>query len=411
MNIPQTIIDRITYDSWKSFARVHNIPLGQVKDVCIENIREAAQSDASLEIALHSFIAEEISRGKNRYMHICLFDPSKKRFLQNKQQIEDILLLKFNNSLGTNELLQPYTPSSNDIDKFKLIYSNLECTNSESGLDIPNKISLCFQEFYKIDSFTHAGNVIPSKIETDYIWCDIHLNKQMVIVKSKDTSTSNRQTRIAEIICSKYQNIIFENFSLGEMLSVGEFNNTLYKIYKDFTDTAEREFKNKLEPFKEKIMTLTEEISSELELTSPTYPLNIPLRIQRLFERSLIQQNFDRYTNFFIGKKGIVTRLFFSDESGATVNARSGDQSKEGIAVADIYFDTRETIDEIKALEIIWVTWFVQRNDEFIVNSKTKIFVSNKSFVVHFLYNYVSEEEENYVFSNIEEFRRKILPR
>lgn len=410
MNIPQSIQERIIHDRWKNFARVHGITLGNNKSICINNIEEAATNEDSINLALHSFVAEEIARGKNRYMYICLFHPSKKLDLQNKSHIENIISTKFNCSLGLNELLNSYAPTSNDLEKPNLVYCKASFKTLDNGIKVLDKISLCFKEFYKIEAFVHEGNRISSKIETDYIWCDIQISKQMVIVKSKDESKSTKKIRNAEGICQRYQSMIFEFFNLGEKLSVGEINNTIYKIYKEFTDTAEREFKNQVDPFKGRILSFSNEIASELNLIDATYPLNIPIRIQRLFERSLIQQNFDKYLNFFTGKKGIVTRLFFSDESGATVNARSGDKSKEGIAVADIYFDTRETIDEIKALDIIWVTWFIQNNDQLIKKSKTKIFVSTKNFVVHFLYDYVLEEEENYVFSNIEEFKNKVLP-
>lgn len=409
MEIPQSIVDRITNNRWRTFAKSIEVGLGILKEDCIKNINTAITNDNNPKNALLEFIADELSRGKNRYMQISKFSTAKKLIFQEKSYIADILKNKFNCLPNENKLLETKNPLSiNDTNEPILVYSKVTKKKSNTTLDLIEKIDLCFKEYYAVGGFTYKGVKIPVTIETDFIWCEIDVNKNNVKIKTKDESTSNHKTRNATTICAKYQKLIFEVFNLGEMESVAEINNTLYKIFKDFTDTAEKEFIDKVAPYLKDISTFTDTLSDKLKIQSSVYPLDIPLRVQRLFERSLIQQDFEKYTSFFTGKKGVVTRLFFSDESGATVNARSGDQSKEGIAVADIYFDTRETIDELKALETIWVTWFVQNEDTLITNCKTRIFVLNDSYVVHFLYGYVLEEEENYVFSNIERYRTEI---
>lgn len=395
--IPAHVKDNIINKQWRMFAKENDIKLASSKETLISNIDEAIRNKEISSDKLDDFISEELSRGNNRYMQISKFEPQNILKMQNIDFIVKVLKRNYNKDDKFNEICNSH---SNDIN-IHLIYFNYE-NNSENNF--VKKVSLCFKEFYKVPSFKYDDVVIPEKTEIDIIWCDIDVQKQNIIIKSKDRTSKSKKYRIAENVCAFYQALIYNLFELGTESFIGDFSNTLYKIYKDFTDTAEREFREAIKPYHKKIEDFTNDISKELGMIGQRYSLNIPLRIQRLFERNLIQHNFEKYISFFEGKKGIVTRLYFSDETGATVNARSGDQSAEGIAVADIYFDTRETIEELKALQTIWVTWFVQENNDFIKNSKTRIFVTSSHYVVHFLHEYVLKEEEEYVFSNIERY-------
>jgi hypothetical protein len=47
----------------------------------------------------------------------------------------------------------------------------------------------------------------------------------------------------------------------------------------------------------------------------------------------------------------------FKDDRGGRINARSQHRSMP-IQTSDIFFDTRETIDEVKLLDNLWVAWF-----------------------------------------------------
>jgi len=175
---------------------------------------------------------------------------------------------------------------------------------------------------------------------------------------------------------------------------------TIYKMFKDLTHIAEKPFREKVEPFYEDIKVFANECVRRLGLRSLQDPIDLPYRLFRLLERALIQKDFDLYQTFFEGKRGIVDRIVFSDQTGAFVNARSGPDNN-GIAVADIYFDTRDTIEDLRQLDKLWVTWFYKYNpDKPTERIPTKFMVHKEYFIIHFLYAYTTKEVDDIVLSN-----------
>lgn len=68
-------------------------------------------------------------------------------------------------------------------------------------------------------------------------------------------------------------------------------------------------------------------------------------------------QNEEVITQYVDGKKGYINMFDFKDDRGGRINARSQHISTP-IQTSDIFFDTRETIDEVKLLDSLWVVWF-----------------------------------------------------
>lgn len=397
--ITNSIKDFISFLSWKNLCRDYNLETLKKKDMINSILQQGINENKINKSIINHFIAAELSRGNNRIMFVSKFKITKTPILQQESFILKILFEKLHKKNTFNELsLEPK-------DDVSIAYFNYYFDTNR----LIEKISICFTEKYKIPGFVNQdGSYITPKNDIDYIWCDINVNEQSLIIKTRDRYSQSKTYRNANAINIFFREKVRELFDLGELEKVGNIKNTLYNIYKDFTDTAEKPYKEKLEPLYNEINSFTNTIVKQIQLPSNTYPVNLPSRIQRLFERALIQHNFDDYERYFEGKTGVVTRIAYSDQTGATVNAKSGDASNEGIAVADIYFDTRDTIDHNQTLDIIWVTWFIHSQTRGITKSNTKISVYSDYFIIHFLYDYVNEEEEKNVFSNFRRFEIQI---
>lgn len=160
----------------------------------------------------------------------------------------------------------------------------------------------------------------------------------------------------------------------------------------------------------------------------------------RLIERNLIINDIHNYLRYHIDRAGVIDRISLTDLSGASANVLSGDS--DGLDVANIYFDIRETIDEIKKLDKVWIKWFsgqiisssalqVQQQlelfeveeleeseeepeqstlleDEESNTIITRLEVNKDYVVINFLKKYwISKEVQDYVLSIIKEFEEK----
>ena len=135
-----------------------------------------------------------------------------------------------------------------------------------------------------------------------------------------------------------------------------ETKGTLYTIFKVLTDKAEGPYATKVNEKVIEIENKVNELAASIGVANAKQPVDIPVRVARLFERALILNDLMNYKAYDKEKLGIVDKIAFSDHSGAKVSAFSGD---DGIEVADIYFDTRETLDELQQLNRLWVRWFL----------------------------------------------------
>ncbi|EMF0058296.1 hypothetical protein PGC22_002783, partial [Enterococcus hirae] len=142
-------------------------------------------------------------------------------------------------------------------------------------------------------------------------------------------------------------------FSFNIVSAINE-ERTLYNIYKEMTEKAEAPFKEKIDQdVKQEIAQLFISVSRKIGYKINNDNLKIPNRIERLFERGLINQQYNIYSQFEHGKIGIIKRIVFFDKTGANVSAMVK-EIDENISSYDIYFDTRDTLDEQKALNKLW---------------------------------------------------------
>ncbi len=246
-----------------------------------------------------------------------------------------------------NSLREVFRP-----DERTLAFLNIKEKNG-----LVQQISLCFAETVLLSPARKFGEVdIPEKVETDYLWVDIFPSEKKLICRL--LLRQNNQFDDISQIKAQYQPLIdfvIDIFDI-QLIPASDAKNTLFKMFKDLTHTAELPFKKLIEPLAATIDKFANDVAKQLKLPSSTTPVNIPYRTARLLERALIQRDIKTAKSYYAyidGKKGVVQRFSFSDPTGASVHAVSSGV-KEGLAVAEIYFDTRDTIEELKYMNKLW---------------------------------------------------------
>ncbi|MPN45690.1 hypothetical protein SDC9_193259 [bioreactor metagenome] len=109
------------------------------------------------------------------------------------------------------------------------------------------------------------------------------------------------------------------------------------------------------------------------------------------------------YEEYFEGKLGLVRRIVFYDTTGANVSA-TVKEIDQNITTYEIYFDTKETLDQKKSLNKLWVNWFIKFGDAPKFDRLVKFEVKQDFYITHFLYTHLTEEVANYVLSKFGEF-------
>lgn len=397
--ITDDVVDNINLERFKVLLRSHNLHVSGTKNELVQRVVDAVNGytpDTTLDIiSLDNFIADEISHGKNRMLFVSSFPVANKRALKDPGSIEASLISKGLHHENFNSIRTTSQPNN-----VELVYLNIYSDN----LTV-KKISLSFAKTIRIEGLLdQEGEVLPPKLQTDFVWVDILPDEEKILIKIKPRSSYNfdHNAKTREIY-EEISTTIREIFNLAPR-QVGDFKNLLYKMFKDLTQTSEEPFRKRVNPLLDEIKEISEKWAYTIGLPNNTYPVDLPYRLFRLLERAIIQNEFFEYQSYFEGKRGIVDRFVFSDPTGAQVNARSG-HVDDGIALADIYFDTRDTIEISRKFDKLWVTWFfvcdLEKAPEKI---ETKFEVYKDHYIIHFLYTYTTKEVEDHVLSNIKHY-------
>lgn|GEM_PF-2895774 len=393
------VVERINAERFENLLRAHQMTISGVKGIVVKRILESIDNGSIsglTEDIFDQFIAEEICHGRSRTVFVASLESISAKKLLDEDFSRDLLI---QGGLGENDFNRLRAPIDPD-GEWRTYYTNLSTQDK-----MVEKIDLCFVRGYYIDVkvSTFEGEKIQERLRADYVWVTILPHEEKMLIKIWDRSGPQIEAMATmRKLFDEIAGIIQEVFGIKIYKANSAFKTLLYKIFKDLTETAEKPFKDKVNESKEWIKDISEQCVQRLELPSSLDPIDLPYRIFRLLERALIQHKFEEYKGYFSGKIGVIDRVSFSDQTGASVNARSGE---DGMAVADIYFDTRDTIEELKLLDKLWVTWFQIINGQ----SKpreidTKIDVYSDYYVIHFLYAYTTREVENLVFSHIKRY-------
>lgn len=389
--VSESLSERINAKRLQEFARSYGLQVSGIKQDLIDRIMQAVADPHHklTEEALNDFIADEISHGRNRMLFISEMPEQVAKQLNDEGYVRDCLL-------NYNYPFQDFNDlrSSDVQESIKLVYLLV----TKQG-DIVTRIALCFARSMDIEVETQDEEgevVLTQKQIIDYYWVDLKIMDCRIIIKLRSRGGFSEYNNINELRSEIY-NLIAEVFSIAPV-TMHYTTNTIYKIYKELTVAAELPFREAVATLAEKIRSFSEECSAEIGIQNHEGSINLPHRISRLFERALIHGDFLRYQAYADNKIGIISRIAFSDETGARVNARSGDA--DGIEMADIYFDTRDTIDLLQNVERIWVNWFIDRDTKV----ETKLEGTPKYYLVHFTRGYTTKEVEDHVLSQIKHF-------
>lgn len=386
--------DRINGERISNLFREHNIAVSGLKYQLWARMEEAIngklESKTLTAAVVDSFIAEEISHGRNKTLFISSFPSAHANQLKKIEYVKSCLTrCGYTNERFNN--LRTVTQSEETLLSF--------CDYKLEG-GLVKQVSLCFTKNVVKDE---VDEELAFKGKIEYIWVEILPFEQRLITKvwlRSNNSLENQQE--GREIYDEISLLVREMFSLAPV-DVSWQKSTLYKIFESLTRTAERPYREKVSLIRTSIDELVGKCSEQLGINTNQLSIDLPYRIVRLFERSLIEQDYESYKEFSKGKLGYIERIFFSDSTGASVRARSA--ANKGLEMADIYFDTRDTIEQLKNLSKIWVTWFYKDGQDATVDKvDTRIEVFKEHFIIHFTRTYTTKEVEQFVLSNFRQF-------
>jgi hypothetical protein len=399
IQLPKGIIENIFQYRFKEFLKRMGKPFSG-KPLFERLYQALSENDPYFNNEFQQFIIEEISNGRNREIHICNFSIESLRILGSYHAVQSSLAAKKLPFENFNSLLDPNTEPD------QMVYLNIQKGESNKV----NQISMAFTKETVIEIETEEG-MTKEKSIISYVWIDIFPNRNYLQIKFRPYTNNyivNFEKTRRDF--DHYWKFLKDTFGIV-YTNMSESKSTLYNIFKVLTEKAEAPYSKKVNDIMSEIETKVKEIAQSVRLSDYKWPVDIPVRVARLFERALILSDITNYKAYDSEKIGIVDRIDFSDQSGAKVNALSGD---EGIEVADIFFDTRETLDELKQLNKLWVRWFLpnpivsdqeSESEEEIKQVETRLEVFDNRVVMQFLNMHsVPKEVQDYVLSLFRKF-------
>lgn len=337
VNLADFVISEMTKDYIKPFLKrngVSNVTLN--KDKLLEELYGLFNDGKITEEQFLDFIARAFQYGNNRIILTSLINiPSTSPILE-RDSLYDILegaQLPRGNFNIIKEL-----DSSDRSNSPKLVYQKITIDNNQV-----KKIEQCYFNT-TIQTKIIDGEQVSSLLRV-FNWITIDLVLKRVYIHTKNNGfNSLDEARSLRGINNSILNQLSQIFLFSVNQAIHE-KKTLYNIYKEMTDTAEEIFRKKVAKESVKVTKFYQEMSESLEYDITNDTIMLKDRIIRLFERGLIVQNFDLYSDYFEGKLGIIQRIVFCDGTGANVSAKVLDNN-ENISNYEIYFDTRDTLDK-----------------------------------------------------------------
>lgn len=431
-NIRKDLQDLISVGAFRSFAKKNDIDYSGVKANVIRNIILSVRNETLEEEVVRNFIKEQLWYGKNKHVFFTeVVGDAIEEF-----KYTDSLLEYFSNR-GVN--------SFNNLDRLHLPEGMpLARFEYEKNIHNPSIIDKVFLGFIE-KNFTYSFNEQSPVFEAvnTYICVEIDLSSNSLILKTrsqkklKTSQDINSSNVTANSLAKKYFDRLQQDYGFEYLDGMSdEIKNTMYNIEKELTSFIELQFQPKVLEHESTINDFTNEIAKRLGLTSNYDPINLPERIIGLLERALIVENQGVIKEYREGKKGYVNMFDFKDDKGGRINARSKHRTIP-IQTSDIFFDTRETIDEVKLLDSLWVAWFMavdrdiedaqieletdaddddegidpndskevlEQGERKIIVVKTKIVAYKDFYKVEFA-RYITKEEYDHVLSLIGSFK------
>lgn len=395
-NLPSFITSEMTREYLKPFLKkngVSNVTL--TKDELLDKLNELLMSQKISEKQYWDFVVRTFQYGNNRIILTSLIDiPSTSPMLE----IDSLHRILENSDLpsdGFNEIATLNLESRSS--RPQMIYQEIT-TNDNKVL----KIEQCYFST-TIQTRRIDGEQVSSLVRI-FNWITIDLVLKRISIHTRNNGFNPLdESRSLRGIHTSIMGQLSEVFPFSVSEAIHE-KKTLYNIYKEMTDTAEKPFREDVNNQSARFKEFYDEMCSALKYDKDKDNIMLEDRIIRLFERGLIVQNFDLYADYFEGKLGIIQRIVFCDGTGANVSAKVQDNN-ENISNYEIYFDTRDTLDKKKSLDKLWAKWYVKLdNNSKKIDYDVKFMVYDKFYVTHFIGQFLSEEVAEFVFSKFRDF-------
>lgn len=378
---PNAIREYIIMDSLKIIARqlkLYNSTL-TAKDALFNHIDQNI-SDNDIPLLLDLY-AQEIKYGNNRRIYIQDITLQSIKSLATVARTRE----KLQNANLPIDNFNEITSVINEPDKDNLIY--LKITPNPANNNEILFLDMCF-----LESSTDKKD---ESIHLEYVWITIDINSRELKIKLRPMETNKRfgLESIDNTRFRKYSNLLHGIFNL-DYRNGSPKKTALYRVFKNLTEQAEKPFAAQMENLKSDAITTIQTYLDSLNIDTNEIRRSTEIRFLKLLERALIQENFSEYYSYSKDKLGIVASMNFRDRTGASVRTKAF--ANEGINLADIYFDVKETIHENKIMDNLWVDWFKDEH----TTIKTRFEAHDDYYLIHILYKYYTEEEETFVISS-----------
>ncbi|KIL46428.1 hypothetical protein KP77_25550 [Jeotgalibacillus alimentarius] len=371
--------DYINSASLQIFLKDQGVNNDGLKPGMISALEDAVNEDEISDSDLYLFLDKEIRFGRHRTIFIKDIAESDISTLKtmSEDEIKSIIINK-GFAIPNNNILSVELPDTTTL--------------AEVIIEPGSRIYLTFIETVKVLKTETVSR------ENNFYFVEIDLENSRFSVRlyprSKQINSRNKIVPYS-IHFFNIERTLKRIFGFSTIQTT-HYKNTLYDIANDFTQKAEQKWVNKVNAHDKALDDFTDMMLTKLPDIKPS-EFNLRNKLQKLLERALIQSNFDDLKQQHSKKKGYLRKFNFSDSTGGVVNASSQERERS-IDLSEIYYDTKDTIDQLKKYDKVWVYWFT--DGEPIEN---RLEANDDYLEIHF-FKHISQEDLFYVLSEIKDF-------
>lgn len=363
----------------RQFLSSHDIKCSSLtKNELISKLIDEVQNKKSISTNdFENFLVHELIYGRNNIYYINRMDNDSSTLLENVNY--------------RSKALSTHSYPTND-------FNHILCTKTETQDQIlfmqSSKHSITFLLSKYVQTSTSKVRIFPVLI----------INPKDKVLVIKITSYSREgETYNENVVYHELKDFAAELFSIN-FIDMSIDKKILYDVYKNLTERL-------IEPFNAHVNCVENDISNFLNSSFKKCGINTPCfipdaqkRVHGIIVRYLIFQNWKNFFKLNNERLGYVHRVHFSDMMGARISTTA--PSEQEIETAEIFFDTKETIDSQECLNTIFVKWFYH-DPEADNKISTKIEANKDHLLVHFTRRSMTPEVEHFVFSSIRSLTKK----
>lgn len=357
----------------------------------IEQLIENSVEKATFE----SFLVDELKFNKNKQLFYNHLGITNKGILKTPKIVKQKLTSKSIPDTPFNNLLKE-EPENNDI-----LFLDYTINNKEIEI-----IEICiFKEISpKADKVEHLYN---------YVWIELNVKNDYMIVRVRNQQHMQNFYTTRNIYI-EMRSMIENLFSIHLNINMLPSKETLYNMYKEFILKAELPYHNLVNDNNDTIVNSQIPVFQKLGIKEDSNTAQtIISRYKKLIERILTLEDFAYYAEPVEVPKAKVTKISMSDDTGASAHIQPNDI--DGLEIATIYFDVRDTIDEMKTLNKLWLTWNYESIEDQLnlfnetistfENYPTRFEVHKNYVIITFMEDrFVEKEVQEYVFESFKRF-------